>query len=333
MRYKELGNTGLKISAVTVGTWGIGGAGWGEVSKSDSVAAIRTAIDHGVNAIDTAPIYGFGNPSAPDFGYGCAEETVREAVAGQRDRLLLITKCGLNYDRSVGPRSLYKRMTRKEIIEGCEGSLSRLGTDYLDLLFVHWPDGSTAPEEVAEAMQQLQQQGKIRHYGLSNFTLEDTLRLDSLLHVGAVQPQYSMVARENEGLIRDAHSHKIGTMTYGSLGAGILTGAYRTLPQFSPSDTRVTFYDYFREPKFSRIQALLKTMDEVAAAHQATPAQVAINWSTQKEFVDTAILGFSKPSHALQNCAAFSWELTAQELDALDRAIAQNLGAAAEAGQ
>lgn len=330
MRYKTLGNTDLKISAVTIGTWGIGGAGWGNISRSDSVSAIRTAIEHGVNAIDTAPVYGFGNPALPDFGYGCAEETIREAIAGQRDRLLLITKCGLNYDRAVGPRSLYKRMSRKEIIEGCEGSLTRLGTDYLDLLFVHWPDNVTAPYEVAEAMQLLREQGKIRHYGLSNFTLEDTLQMDARLHVGAIQPQYSMVSRENEALIRAAHSHTIGTMTYGSLGAGILTGAYRTLPHFNPSDTRVTFYDYYKEPKFGKIMRLLQVMDEIAAAHHATTAQVAINWSTQKEFVDTAILGFSKPSHALQNCAAFDWALSEQEISVLDGAIAQHLDTASE---
>lgn len=121
------------------------------------------------------------------------------------------------------------------------------------------------------------------------------------------------------------HRRGIGTMTYGSLGAGVLTGVYRTLPQFSPNDTRVTFYDYYKEPKFSRIQALLKTMDEIAATHHATPAQVAINWSTQKDFVDTAILGFSKPSHAVQNCAALDWVLSPDELARLDRAIALHL--------
>lgn len=325
MRYKELGNTGLQISAITIGTWGIGGAGWGDISRSASVDAIRTAIDHGVNAIDTAPIYGFGNPNLPDFGYGCAEEIIREAIVGQRDRLLLVTKCGLNYNRSIGPKSLYKRMTRAEIMEGCEGSLRRLGTDYLDLLFVHWPDDTTPLEEVAEAMQLLKTQGKIRCYGLSNFTQGDTLRADALLHVGAVQPQYSMVSRSSEAFMQAVHRRGIGTMTYGSLGAGVLTGVYRTLPQFSPNDTRVTFYDYFKKPKFSRIQALLKTMDEIAATHHATPAQVAINWSTQKDFVDTAILGFSKPSHAVQNCAALDWVLSPDEFARLDRAIALHL--------
>lgn len=128
MRYKELGNTGMKVSALAAGTWGIGGAGWGNISREESITAIRTALDCGVNVIDTAPVYGFGNPQLADFGYGCAEALLREAIGDRRSQLILTTKCGLNYDRALGPRSLYRRMTRKEILEGCEGSLRRLGT-------------------------------------------------------------------------------------------------------------------------------------------------------------------------------------------------------------
>lgn len=326
MRYKELGNTGMKVSALAAGTWGIGGAGWGNISREESITAIRTALDCGVNVIDTAPVYGFGNPQLADFGYGCAEALLREAIGDRRSQLILTTKCGLNYDRALGPRSLYRRMTRKEILEGCEGSLRRLGTDYIDVLFIHWPDHQTPLEEAMEAMRLLQEQGKIRRFGLSNFTLEDTLCADALLHAGAIQPQYSMVSRASAPLMKAAKAHQIGTMTYGSLGAGILTGAYRELPEFNPSDTRVTFYDYFKEPKFSRIMKLLEVMDEVAAAHEATPGQVAINWSAQKDFVDTVILGFSKPKHALQNCAALDWTLSAEELRLLDNAIDTYLG-------
>lgn len=327
MRYKQLGNTGIEISAIALGTWGIGGTGWGEIKKEDSINAIHTAIDHGVTAIDTAPVYGFGNPAQDDFGYGCAEMILREALRGlPRDKLVLTTKCGLNYDRAVGPQSMYKRMTKEEVIEGCEGSLKRLGTDYIDVLFIHWPDLHTPIEEPLEAMRTLLEQGKIRAYGLSNFTVEDTLKADGLLHTGAIQPQYSMVERASEPLMKAAKERGIGTMTYGSLGSGILTGAFRTLPTFAPTDMRASFYDYFKEPKFSRIQTLLKTMDEVAAAHNATCGQVAINWSAAKDYVDTAILGFSKPKHAEQNCAAFDWELTADELAALDGAIDRCLG-------
>lgn len=321
MIYKELGDTGKKISAVTLGSWGIGGAGWGDVDEEESVAAIAEMLEGGVNAIDTAPVYGFVNPKAEDFGYGFAEKIIGEALLGKRHQIFIATKCGLNYDREKGPASMYKSMTKEEIISGCEGSLRRLQTDYIDLLFVHWPDNKTPLEEVAEAMDTLMSQGKILHYGLSNFTAEDTAKLDDMLHVSAVQLPYSMVDRGSEELMIAAKKRGIGTMTYGSLGSGILTGAFRTKPEFAKTDMRSSFYHFFEEPMFGNIQKLLRVMDEVARAHDALVSQVAIQWSVKKAFVDTAILGVSKPKHARQNCGAFDWEMTEAEMAMLDEAI------------
>ena len=296
MRYKSFGNTDLKVSAFSVGTWELGGAFWAKTERNESIEAVRTMVEQGATTIDTAPVYGFGIPTLPDLGYGNAEVLVGEAVKGMRDKVQIITKCGLNYDRSIGPQSLYKSMTRKEIVEGCEGSLKRLQMDYIDVLFVHWPDMKTPLEEMTDALSDLQKAGKIRYYGLSNFTPEDTLA---------------------------AHARGIGTMTYGSLGSGILTGAIRELPNFAPNDTRVSFYDYFKEPKFSSIMKLLKQMDEIGENRHVPLAQIALNWSTQKDYVDTAICGVSKPAQAIQNCAAASWELTAEELAFLNEAIAK----------
>lgn len=321
MQYRELGNTGKKISAVTLGSWGIGGAGWDATDKRESQEAIDRALEYGVNAIDTAPVYGFVRPGEEDFGYGYAEKVIGEAIRGRRENIFLVTKCGLNYDRAQGPRSMYKSMTREEIIAGCEGSLKRLGTDYIDLLFVHWPDGKTSLEEMTDAMKALMRQGKILHYGLSNFTLEDTCRADDLLHVAAVQLPYSMVDRGSEEMLLAAKKRGIGTMTYGSLGSGILTGAYRTIPTFDKMDARASFYHFFEEPTFGRIQKLLGVMDEIAAAHQASVSQVAIQWSVRKEFVDTAILGMSRERHVKQNCGAFAWELDEEEARRLDEAM------------
>lgn len=321
MLYKELGNTGKKISAVSLGSWGIGGAGWDAADKKESFAAIDKMLECGVNIIDTAPIYGFVRPDEEDFGYGYAEKIIGEAIKDRRENIFLVTKCGLNYDRAQGPRSMYKSMTREEIIAGCEGSLKRLGTDYIDLLFVHWPDMKTPLEEMTEAMDTLMKQGKILHYGLSNFTLEDTCKADDLLHVSAVQLPYSMVDRASEEMLVDVKRRGIGTMTYGSLGAGILTGAYRTVPTLDKMDARSSFYHFFEEPMFGKIQKLLGVMDEVAAAHEANVSQVAIQWSVKKEFVDTAILGVSKEKHAKQNCDAFKWEMNEEEMRKLDVAI------------
>lgn len=321
MRYKSFGNTDMKVSAFSVGTWELGGAFWAKTERNESIEAVRAMVEQGAVTIDTAPIYGFGVPTLPDLGYGNAEVLVGEAVRGMRDKVQLITKCGLNYDRAIGPKSLYKSMTRQEIIEGCEGSLKRLQTDYIDLLFVHWPDMKTSLEEMTDALRDLQKAGKIRYYGLSNFTPEDTLAAHKLLPVSAVQLQYSMVNRTNEAVLRRLHENGIGTMTYGSLGSGILTGAIRELPNFAPNDTRVSFYDYFKEPKFSRIMKLLEQMDRIAEKRNVPLAQIALNWSTQRDFVDTAICGVSKPEQAVENCAAANWQLTDEEMAFLNEAV------------
>lgn len=120
MRYKTLGTTGEKLSALTLGTWGIGGTGWGETSQSNSLAAIDRMLELGVNLVDTAPVYGFGNPGEQDFGFGCAERLLAKALKGRRDKVFLVTKCGLNYDRSKGPSSAYRSMSAQEIREGAK---------------------------------------------------------------------------------------------------------------------------------------------------------------------------------------------------------------------
>lgn len=321
MKYKKLGSAGFAVSAVSVGTWGIGGSFWDATTKEESLRAIDTMLDQGVNLIDTAPIYGFGNPTLDDLGFGHAEILVGEAIRQRRDKVLVFTKCGLNYDRSIGPKSLCKNTSYEHIIAECEESLRRLGTDYIDLLFVHWPDANTPIEEVVRAMDRLIRDGKIRSYGLSNFTPEETLKAHEMLPVTAVQLKYSMVDTESEQVLRQLHEKGIGTMTYGSLGAGILGGHIREIPDFGAMDTRNTFYDYYREPKFSRIMDLLKEMDVIAEQRQVPLSQIAINWSIGQPYVDTAICGVSKSTHALENCRAAEWELTAAETESLDEAI------------
>lgn len=321
MKYKQLGTTGVSLSAVTLGTWGIGGAGWNGARRDTSIETIREMIGRGVNSIDTAPVYGFYDPQQEDLGFGYAERLVGEALRGRRDSVFLTSKCGLNYDRAAGPRSLYKSMSKAEIVGGCEASLRRLGTDHLDLLLIHWPDGKTPFEEAAAALESLRAAGKVRWIGLSNFSAEDTLAFDRLLHVDAVQLPYSMIERSAQDSLRRLHAAGIGTMTYGSLGAGILTGAYRTMPTLSAMDIRKSFYRYFEEPAFSQVQALLRVMDTIAAAHGVPLTQVALAWSTAHDFVDTVVIGVSKPKHAAALDGLYAWQLDAGELRRLDAEI------------
>lgn len=314
MRYKQFGTTDMKVSALTVGTWAIGGAYWGEVNKQDSIQAIHAMLDHGVNMIDTAPGYNFGE----------SERVVGEALKGRREQVYITTKTGVYNDK----KEPYIKDCRKEtVFRLCEESLKNLQTDYIDLMVIHWPDVNynTPFEETMEALNSLKSAGKIRHIGVSNFDQAQIKEIRRFGDVIALQPPYSMVNRSQEDLMQWTHANGMANMTYGSLGAGILTGAIRELPDFSPDDSRLTFYDFFREPKFSRVMQLLEVLDEIAKGHHVPVAQVAVNWNSQKEFVTTSLCGVRNVQEAEENCRGFEWSLTEEEMNVIDKAIAEYL--------
>lgn len=310
MRYKELGTTGEKVSALTIGTWAMGGVGWGEIHKSDSIQAIHAMLDYGVNSIDTAPGYNFGE----------SERIVGEAIKGRRDKVFVTTKTGVYNTKEI---PFVKDCRRDSVLRLCDESLRNLQTDYIDLMLIHWPDieYNTPFEETMEALNDLKKAGKIRHIGLSNFNREQIEDISRYGDIVALEPPYSMVNREQEDLMKWVASRGMANMTYGSLGAGILTGAIRELPDFAPDDTRLNFYDFFKEPKFSQVMKLLKVLDEIAAAHNAPVAQVAVNWNSQKDFVTTSLCGVRNAEEAAENCSGFEWSLTDEEMKAIDKAI------------
>ena len=310
MRYKQFGSTGVEVSALTVGTWAIGGANWGDVNRNDSIKAIHAMLDNGVNSIDTAPAYNFGE----------SEKVVGEAIQGRRDKIFLTTKTAVYNSKE---QAFVKDGRRETVLRMCEDSLKNLRTDYIDLMVIHWPDiEHNAPlSETMGALEELKQAGKIRFVGVSNF--DQTLIEEARKYgdIAALQPPYSMVNRSAEELMKWTASQGMANMTYGSLGAGILTGAIRTLPNFAPDDMRVVFYDFFKEPKFSKVMKLLTVLDEIAAAHNAPVAQVAVNWNAQKDFVSTSLCGVRKVEEANENCRGFEWSLTADEMETIDKAI------------
>lgn len=305
MRYKHFGNADVDVSELAVGTWAIGGDNYGPVDREASIEAIRRMIDNGVNLVDTAPCY----------GNGYSEKVVGEALAGgYRDKVLISSKVGLvtsanGYDRD----SSFKNIMRE-----VESSLYNLKTDHIDFYFVHWPDMNTPFAETMSALELLRKQGKIRFIGVSNFTTEMIEECQKYGKVDVQQPPFSMVDRQYVDLMKWGCERGIDSMTYGSMGAGILSGKYRATPDFPEGDTRLTFYDYFREPKFSKVQELLKVMDTVAENHGVPVSQVALNWSCQKSYVGTSLVGVRSVAHADENCATFGWELADDEIEQLD---------------
>ena len=314
MRYTMLGKTELKVSQATIGTWAIGGAGWGDVNKKESMEAIETMIERGVNLIDTAPFYGLGE----------SEKIVGEVIRDKRDDIVLLTKAGTGWNEKGVP---FKRSDYKSILKDCEESLQRLKTDYIDLYLIHWPDEVTPIEEMMDAMNKLKQDGKIRFIGASNFSKEEVLESEKYVSFDVLQHPYSMVAQDFRELLTWAHKNNIGTMSYGSLGAGILTGSIREMPKFSVDDMRLNFYDYFKEPKFSKVMQLVKRLDVYAEKYNVPVSQVTINWNTQSGFLDTILMGVRNKKEAEENCAAFEWKLEQEDVESITKDIQETLGA------
>lgn len=309
MRYKHVGNAGIDISALAVGTWAIGGQQWGDVNEKDSIDAIRAMIDGGVNLVDTAPIYGNGH----------SEEVVGKALEnGYREKVFLATKFSISNDENG---AVINNGSYENAIWECEQSLKRLNTDHIDIYIMHWPDPATPVEVTMKALADLKKSGKIRFIGVSNFDRNLIEEAQKVVRIDFLQPPYSMVEESQKELLAWCETQGIGTMTYGSLGAGILTGAIRELPDWEENDFRYTFYDYFKNPKFSKIMELLKVMDKIAQVRNKPLAQIAINWSTQKSYVSTAICGVRDPQQAYENCATFDWELTGEEMELIDSEI------------
>ena len=309
MRYKHVGNAGIDISALAVGTWAIGGQQWGDVNEKDSIDAIRAMIDGGVNLVDTAPIYGNGH----------SEEVVGKALEnGYREKVFLATKFSISNDENG---AVINNGSYENAIWECEQSLKRLNTDHIDIYIMHWPDPATPVEVTMKALADLKKSGKIRFIGVSNFDRNLIEEAQKVVRIDFLQPPYSMVEESQKELLAWCETQGIGTMTYGSLGAGILTGAIRELPDWDENDFRYTFYDYFKNPKFSKIMELLKVMDKIAQVRNKPLAQIAINWSTQKSYVSTAICGVRDPQQAYENCATFDWELTGEEMELIGSEI------------
>lgn len=317
MRYKEFGSTGLKISEISLGTWGLGGKDMGPVDEKDAISATCAMIDNGVNLIDTAPTY----------GRGASEEILGKALKGYRDRVMLLTKCGIRWEE--GPKDFSKGAIRdssaQSIRRQIEESLSRLQTDHIDFYLIHWPDVNTPLEETADVLKELKKEGKIRFTGVSNFEVEQLEVLHDLGVLDVIQYPYSMVNRTREKLLRTYHDKGVATMGYGSLGAGILTGKYRELPHFDAHDARNGFYDFFSEPKFSKVMKLLEPLDSIARSRDVPVAQVAINWTTQCGIVDTSLTGVCNVAEAEENTAAMNWALTPDEVEIITKSINKNI--------
>ena len=308
-----LGKTGLDITRVGFGAWAIGGGGWemgwGPQADDDSIAAIHRALDLGVNWIDTAAAYGFGR----------SEQVVGHALAGLPDdqRPYVFTKASL----VEGPgRTIEHSLKRDSILHEAEASLRRLGLDAIDLYQIHRPIPDEDIEEGWTAFAELQEQGLVRHIGVSNFSVEQLRRAQQIAPVETMQPQYSLIDRDAEAeLLPLAEREAIGVIVYSPMASGLLTGAMtRSRIAQLPDDDWRAHDPRFTEPRLSHHLALVERLRAVADRHSTTPGAVAIAWALRNPAVDGAIVGFRRPDQVDPLVQAADLRLDASDLTAIE---------------
>lgn len=306
MRFKQFGSTGLKVSEISLGTWAYGNDFWGEVDDQNSIDTIHKAIELGVNIIDTAPAYGDGH----------SEEIVGKAIKGHRDELVITTKCGILPRHPDG--SVNKCLKPESLLKEIDASLKRLDIDVIDVYLLHWPDVNTPLEETAETMASIKASGKIKHFGVSNFNIEQIETIEKYIPVEVFEPHYSMLFRDNVDIMKYCEEKDKAVMVYGGLAGGLLTGKFKEIPKFGDHDNRAGFYPFFQEPEWSKVQAFLGKLREIADGYGRPLSQLAINYLAQKSYVSNVIVGAKRPDQMEENAKTMEWMLSDADLERIE---------------
>ncbi len=312
---RQLGTTDMNITRVGFGAWATGGGEWGPQDDEASLGAMSRAIDAGVNWIDTAPIYGHGH----------SEEVVRRFLSSRKnDRPFIFTKCGLVWDPKH--RDDVKRvLTPDSIRRECEASLRQLGVERIDLYQFHWPDAATdtAVETSWRVMEMLQQEGKIRYAGVSNFDVPLLRRIDPLHHVQSLQPPFSLIRREAAAAeIPWCNAHQTGVIVYSPQQAGLLTDSFSVdrVKQMAREDWRRNNAN-FQTPHLERNLQLRDALRPIAQRHNTTVGAVAVAWTLAWPGVTGAIVGARNAEQVDGWLAAATLTLTGADLDDIAKAI------------
>jgi methylglyoxal reductase len=331
MKYRSLGKSGIEASVVGFGAWAIGGWMWGGTKKNDPEGAIRAAVDHGINLIDTAPMY----------GYGRSEELVGDALKGLRDKVVLATKCGMVWYKKEGDKffdandtgraeneedkkyevyiNLRPAMIRYEV----EESLRRLKTDRIDLYQTHWQDSTTKTEDVMAELMKLKQEGKIRAIGCSNATTDQMKLYQAAGQLDADQEQYSMLQRQHEAdNLPFCRENNIAFLAYSPMALGILSGKIGPNHEFGQGDVRRSNAWYQREAR-PKVDALLDVIRSVAEDKGVTTAQTVIAWTLEQPGCSHALVGARDPDQAIANAKAGEVEFKEDEIRIIRKVVDQ----------
>lgn len=318
MEYRTLGDTDLELSVITFGAWAAGGWMWGGNDTNDAIEAIKASYDLGVTSIDTAPIY----------GQGASEEIVGKAIKGiSRNKLQIVTKYGMRWDDTKGALAfksknnegqdidIYKYAGEESIIKECEDSLRRLGTDYIDLYQIHWPDATTPIQETMEAVTKLIKQGKVRQAGVCNYNVEQLTEAEKYIKLASNQVPYSMVKRDIEKEVAPwcIDNHK-AILAYSPLERGLLTGKMKPGYKFSEGDHRAGLY-FFKDENIAATDTFLQKIKPLADEKKASISQLVLRWTIEQPGITIALVGARNAEQAKQNAKAIEVKLTIDEID------------------
>jgi aryl-alcohol dehydrogenase-like predicted oxidoreductase len=310
MEFTQFGNTGMRVSRICFGTWAFGGE-WGEQDLAANKAAVRKALDIGINFFDTAQGYGFG--AAEQF----LNQALQPEIRTNRQELVLATKGGLRQASD----QLVRDSSRAWLRQGLESSLRALGTDYIDLYLIHWPDPLTPMAEVAATLGEFVAEGKVRFVGGSNFTLPQIQAFEEVRHLDGVQPPYHLFRREIEASILPyCQQHHIGVQVYGPLAHGLLTGRYTPATTFPADDWR-SKSDIFMGESFRKNLEVVEQLRQLAQQRHCTLPQLAVAWVLAHPAVDCAIVGALDPAQIADTAAGAEIHLSRDEMNTIDRVM------------
>jgi aryl-alcohol dehydrogenase-like predicted oxidoreductase len=312
MERAPIPGTSLDISRVALGTWAIGGWMWGGTDEAESIATLRAAVEHGVDLIDTAPVYGFGR----------SEEIVGKALAAGnlRARVRIATKAGLEWQNG----RVFRNASRVRLLREVDDSLQRLQTDHIDIYQVHWPDPLVPIEETAGAMRTLFERGKIGAIGVSNFSVAQMELFRSVAPLHVLQPPYNLFERRIEAeILPYCRKNNIATLGYGALCRGLLSGRMQADTKFAGDDLRHTD-PKFQQPRFGQYLAALDRLDDLARRFGKRVIHLAVRWMLDQG-ITTALWGARHPAQLQPVDQVSGWRLDAHAKEEIDRILAATI--------
>lgn len=317
---RALGDSGIGVTPVALGTWGIGGWKWGGVDEDSAIESIRAAVESGINIIDTAPIYGMG----------LSEEIVGKALKGIRQKVVLATKCGLVWHGKNGEyffdqkdKKIFKYLRPDSLWYEIDQSLRRLKTEYVELYQTHWQESTTPIQQTMEALMEIKEAGRIGAIGVCNVTVEQVEQYRQAGQVDSVQQKYSMLDRDIENeLLPYCRENHIAVLAYSPLSYGLLTGRIGPETKFSGDDLRIT-NPRFTPENLAKVRQMLDQFEPITQKYECTMPQLVIAWTAAQPGITTVLCGSRHADYSRENAKAGDIMLSPEDLQTLNDIIAE----------